>query len=195
MSDNIRKNQNYEGSEKEELYENQVGLNNQCQNNSVYQNNSAYQRDSQYGHRIGEKAKEYLHDKGVRGFLAGVGATALAIYAWPKVSSALRPVAVKVVQEAISLTECTISKLSVAKENVEDIVAEAKANHEAEMEAAFLAEEAMQSEDEDFEFGEIKEERVKEESGAVAAEKQSGAQAEATVVKMTKKTTKKNEEE
>ncbi|MBM7865245.1 hypothetical protein GTO89_00490 [Heliobacterium gestii] len=84
------------------------------------------------GWGITSKAGHLLRDRGTKGFLLGLGAAALSAYALPRVSKALRPIAVKATQEAIHLYDSAVTKLSEWKEDVEDIVAEAQVLHVAE---------------------------------------------------------------
>lgn len=72
------------------------------------------------------RIKEVLQRPGVQGFLWGVGAAVAASYVWPRVRGKVRPVVVGAISEVLTLADNAMSSAMHLKEDLEDIVAEAK---------------------------------------------------------------------
>lgn len=73
-------------------------------------------------HRI----QEVLQRPVVQGFLWGLGTAAVASYVWPRVRGKVRPVVVGAISEVLSLADNAMESAMHLKEDLEDIVAEAK---------------------------------------------------------------------
>ena len=68
-------------------------------------------------------------------FMAGGALGALAVIGFGKLSKKIKPTAVGVVKEGYSFSEWLMAKCEKAKEDIEDIVAEAKHAHQKDLEA------------------------------------------------------------
>ena len=68
-------------------------------------------------------------------FMAGGALGALAVIGFGKLSKKIRPAAVGAVKEGYSFSEWLMAKCEKAKEDIEDIVAEAKHVHQKDLEA------------------------------------------------------------
>jgi len=68
-------------------------------------------------------------------FMAGGALGALAVIGFGKLSKKIKPTAVGVVKEGYSFSEWLMAKCEKAKEDIEDIVAEAKHVHQKDLEA------------------------------------------------------------
>lgn len=72
------------------------------------------------------RVKEILQRPSVQGFLWGLGTAAAASYVWPRVRGKVRPVVVGAISEVLSLADSAMESAMHLKEDLEDIVAEAK---------------------------------------------------------------------
>lgn len=68
-------------------------------------------------------------------FMAGGALGALAVIGFGKLSKKIKPTAVGVVKEGYAFSEWLMAKCEKAKEDIEDIVAEAKHVHQKDLEA------------------------------------------------------------
>ena len=68
-------------------------------------------------------------------FVAGGALGALAVIGFGKLSKKIKPTAVGVVKEGYAFSEWLMAKCEKAKEDIEDIVAEAKHVHQKDLEA------------------------------------------------------------
>ena len=68
-------------------------------------------------------------------FMAGGALGALAVIGFGKLSKKIKPTAVGVVKEGYAFSEWLMAKCEKAKEDIEDIVAEAKHAHQKDLEA------------------------------------------------------------
>jgi len=74
----------------------------------------------------GEHMSGYFINKRSLWFMAGGALGALAVIGFGKLSKKIRPAAVGAVKEGYSFSEWLMAKCEKAKEDIEDIVAEAK---------------------------------------------------------------------
>lgn len=73
---------------------------------------------------------ELLQQPHVRGFLWGVGTAAVASYLWPRVRGSVRPAVVSAISEVMSLADNAMESAVHLKEELEDILAEARSRKE-----------------------------------------------------------------
>lgn len=73
---------------------------------------------------------ELLKQPHVRGFLWGVGTAAAASFLWPRVRGKVRPVVVSAISEVMKLADNAMESAVHLKEELEDILAEAKTRKE-----------------------------------------------------------------
>ena len=82
-----------------------------------------------------EHMSGYFINKRSLWFMAGGALGALAVIGFGKLSKKIRPAAVGAVKEGYSFSEWLMAKCEKAKEDIEDIVAEAKHAHQKDLEA------------------------------------------------------------
>ena len=83
----------------------------------------------------GEHMSGYFINKRSLWFMAGGALGALAVIGFGKLSKKIKPTAVGVVKEGYAFSEWLMAKCEKAKEDIEDIVAEAKHVHQKDLEA------------------------------------------------------------
>lgn len=71
--------------------------------------------------------RELLERPNVRSFLWGVGTAAAAGVLWPALRPTLRPIAVRAAASVIQFADSTLAAVARAREDIEDVVAEARA--------------------------------------------------------------------
>ncbi|MCR4321823.1 MAG: hypothetical protein NUV74_15980 [Candidatus Brocadiaceae bacterium] len=82
----------------------------------------------------GEHMSSYIISKRGLWLMAGGALGALAVIGFGKLSKKIRPAAVGAVKEGYSFSEWLMAKCEKAKEDIEDIVAEAKHAHQKDLE-------------------------------------------------------------
>lgn len=82
-----------------------------------------------------EHMSSYIISKRGLWLMAGGALGALAVIGFGKLSKKVRPAAVGVVKEGYAFSEWLMAKCEKAKEDIEDIVAEAKHVHQKDLEA------------------------------------------------------------